>query len=62
MQTLRLSVKVSANFFGGILGGLIEPDVRASADACAMFDGLEESRATWLFPVPFIRHECRARL
>jgi hypothetical protein len=53
---------LSANFFGGILGGLIEPDVRASADAGAMFDGLEESPATWLFPVPFIRHESRARL
>jgi len=38
-----------------------ELDVRASAGAGAMFDGLEESRATWLFPDPVIRHEFRAR-
>ena len=38
-----------------------ELDVRASAGAGAIFDGLEESRATWLFPDPVIRHEFRAR-
>jgi phage repressor protein C with HTH and peptisase S24 domain len=38
-----------------------ELDVRASAGAGALFDGLEESRATWLFPDPVIRHEFRAR-
>lgn len=38
-----------------------ELDVRASAGAGAVFDGLEESRATWLFPDPVIRHEFRAR-
>jgi len=38
-----------------------ELDVRASAGAGAIFDGLEESRAIWLFPDPIIRHEFRAR-
>ena len=38
-----------------------ELDVRASAGAGALFDGLEESRATWLFPEPVIRHEFRTR-
>lgn len=38
-----------------------EIDVRASAGPGAINDGLEESKATWLFPDPVIRHEFRAR-
>jgi len=36
-----------------------EIDVRASAGPGAMNDGLEESKETWLFPDPVIRHEFR---
>ena len=38
-----------------------EIDVRASAGPGAINDGLEESKATWLFPDSIIRHEFRAR-
>ena len=38
-----------------------EIDVRASAGAGAFHDGLEESKETWLFPEPVVRHEFRAR-
>lgn len=38
-----------------------EIDVRASAGHGAVHDGLEESKQTWLFPDPVIRHEFRAR-
>ena len=38
-----------------------EIDVRASAGHGAMNEGLEETRDTWLFPDPVIRHEFRAR-
>jgi len=38
-----------------------EIDVRASAGPGAINDGLEESKETWLFPDPVIRHEFRAR-
>lgn len=38
-----------------------EIDVRASAGPGAINDGLEESKGTWLFPDPVIRHEFRAR-
>lgn len=38
-----------------------EIDVRASAGAGAMLDGLEETKDVWLFPDPVIRHEFRAR-
>lgn len=37
-----------------------EIDVRASAGPGAVHDGLEESKETWLFPDPVIRHEFRA--
>lgn len=37
-----------------------EIDVRASAGSGAINDGLEESKETWLFPDPIIRHEFRA--
>jgi len=37
-----------------------EIDVRASAGPGALNEGLEEARATWLFPEPMIRHEFRA--
>ena len=38
-----------------------EIDVRASAGPGAVHEGLEETKATWLFPEPLIRHELRAR-
>jgi phage repressor protein C with HTH and peptisase S24 domain len=37
-----------------------EIDVRASAGHGAVHEGLEETKATWLFPDPLIRHELRA--
>jgi len=37
-----------------------EIDVRASAGPGAAHDGIEESKETWLFPDPVIRHEFRA--
>ena len=37
-----------------------EIDVRASAGPGAVHEGLEETKATWLFPEPLIRHELRA--
>jgi len=37
-----------------------EIDVHASAGPGAINDGLEESKETWLFPDPVIRHEFRA--
>ncbi|MFN7190414.1 MAG: helix-turn-helix transcriptional regulator [Rhodospirillales bacterium] len=37
-----------------------EIDARASAGPGAINDGLEESKETWLFPDPVIRHEFRA--
>lgn len=38
-----------------------EIDVRASAGPGALNEGLEESKETWFFPDPIIRHEFRAR-
>jgi phage repressor protein C with HTH and peptisase S24 domain len=38
-----------------------ELDVRASAGAGALNDGLEDAKATWLFSETMIRHEFRAR-
>ena len=38
-----------------------EIDVRASAGPGAIHEGLEESKETWLFPDPVVRHEFRAR-
>jgi phage repressor protein C with HTH and peptisase S24 domain len=38
-----------------------EIDVRASAGSGALNEGLEEAKATWLFPEAVIRHELRAR-
>jgi phage repressor protein C with HTH and peptisase S24 domain len=37
-----------------------EIDVRASAGPGAINDGIEEARATWLFPEAVVRHEFRA--
>jgi SOS-response transcriptional repressor LexA len=37
-----------------------EIDVRASAGPGAMHEGLEDTKATWLFPEMFVRHELRA--
>ena len=37
-----------------------EIDVRASAGPGAINDGIEEARATWLFPEAIVRHEFRA--
>jgi hypothetical protein len=47
----------------GVLDGyaaIAELDVRASAGAGAMNEGIEEAKATWLFPEAVIRHEFRA--
>jgi phage repressor protein C with HTH and peptisase S24 domain len=41
--------------------GVPELDVRASAGAGALNDGLEDAKATWLFSEKMIRHEFRAR-
>ena len=38
-----------------------EIDVRASAGPGALNDGLEETKDTWYFPDPVIRHEFRAQ-
>ena len=38
-----------------------EIDVRASAGPGALNDGLEETKETWYFPDPVIRHEFRAQ-
>jgi phage repressor protein C with HTH and peptisase S24 domain len=38
-----------------------EIDVRASAGAGALNDGLEEAKGVWLFPDPMIRHEFRTK-
>lgn len=42
-------------------GAVSEIDVRASAGYGALNDGIEEAKATWLFPEAIIRHEFRAR-
>lgn len=47
----------------GVLDGyaaIAELDVRAAAGAGAMNEGIEEAKATWLFPEVVIRHEFRA--
>jgi hypothetical protein len=38
-----------------------ELDVRASAGPGALNDGLEDAKATWLFPDTVVRHEFRSR-
>jgi phage repressor protein C with HTH and peptisase S24 domain len=38
-----------------------EIDVRASAGPGAMHEGLEETKETWVFPDPVVRHVFRAR-
>lgn len=40
---------------------IAEIDVRASAGPGALEEGLEETKETWLFPDPIVRHEFRAR-
>jgi len=40
--------------------GIPEIDVRASAGPGAFHEGLEETKVTWLFPEPIVRHEFRA--
>lgn len=40
--------------------GIAEIDVRASAGPGAIHEGLEETKTTWLFPEPMVRHEFRA--
>lgn len=40
--------------------GIAEIDVRASAGPGAIHEGIEETRTTWLFPEPMVRHEFRA--
>ena len=49
---------------GSLPEGLVaipEIDVRASAGAGAIHEGLEETKEVWYFPDPIIRHEFRAR-
>jgi len=54
---LRRRTRASAAGFSAVR----EIDVRASAGPGAFNDGIEEAKATWLFPDPVIRHEFRAQ-
>ena len=56
-STLRRRPRASAAGFSAVR----EIDVRASAGPGAFNDGIEEAKATWLFPDPVIRHEFRAQ-
>lgn len=53
----RRRVRQSVEGFAAVA----ELDVRASAGPGAVNDGLEDAKATWLFPDPVVRHEFRAR-
>jgi phage repressor protein C with HTH and peptisase S24 domain len=57
LVTPRRRVRASADGFAAIP----ELDVRASAGAGALNDGLEDAKATWLFSETMIRHEFRAQ-